>query len=196
MTASTATSTAAKRRIVDAVFRLVVRGGVGEASLRKVAEESGINIGSVRHYFGSHERLMVAAAEEVGARMQRRLHDALPKTAARSDAAGRRELVEAACRAVLPVSDRAEAIVLVELITAARLRPEFRPLATRMGTDLRAVLRETLEAAHVPDPGVEAERLTALVGGLTFEVVYPHGSSDDELMAEVLRRHIAGLIPE
>ncbi|MGP4017817.1 TetR/AcrR family transcriptional regulator [Saccharopolyspora sp. 5N708] len=198
MTTPAAASTASKRRIVDAVFRLVARGGVGEASLRKVAEESGINIGSVRHYFGSHEGLMVAAAEEVGARMARRLHDALPKTAGHLDVAGRRELIEAVCRAVLPApeGDLAEAIVLIELITAARLRPEFRPLAVRMGTDLRAVLRETLEAAHVPDPGVEAERLTALVGGLTFELVYPHGSNDGELMAEVLRRHIAGLIPE
>ncbi|WP_148046302.1 TetR family transcriptional regulator C-terminal domain-containing protein [Halostreptopolyspora alba] len=53
--------------------------------------------------------------------------------------------------------------------TAARLRPEFRALSTRMGTDLRAVLRQALESARVPDPEVEAERLTALVSGLTFD---------------------------
>lgn len=194
----TSTGAASPRsRIVDAVFRLVARGGIVEASLRKVAEESGINIGSVRHYFGSAEGLMVAAAEEAGARMEQRLEASLPQEADDLDVAERRGLVEAVCRAVLPISDRnrTELIVLVELVTAARLRPEFRPLATRMGTDLRAVLRRTLRAVRVPDPKVEAERLTALIGGLTFEVVYPHGSDDADLMVEVLRRHIAELVP-
>ncbi|TDD56086.1 TetR/AcrR family transcriptional regulator [Saccharopolyspora elongata] len=197
MTARDAATAAAKNRIVDAVFRLVAHGGVGAASLRKVADESGINIGSVRHHFGSHEGLMVAAAEEVGARMARRLERAMPATDSPLDVPGRRALIEAVCHAVLPVADddRAELIVLAELITAARLRPEFRPLATRMGTDLRAVFREALQAAGVREAELEAERLTAVVGGLTFELVYPHGSADASLVAEVLRRHVADLIP-
>lgn len=178
------------------MFRLVARGGVAEASLRKVADESGINIGSVRHYFGNHEGLMVAAAEEVGARMERRLNAALPEAEGELDAAGRRELVEAACRAVLPVEkrNRTELIVLVELITAARLRPEFRPLAMRMGADLREVFRQVLAIAHVPDAELEAERLTALIGGLTFDLVYPHGPQDVTLTTDVLRHHITALI--
>ena len=32
--------------------------------MRKVTSESGVNIGSVRYYFGSYEELMVAAAQE------------------------------------------------------------------------------------------------------------------------------------
>jgi AcrR family transcriptional regulator len=187
-----------RSRIIDAVFRLVERGGVAEASLRKVAEESGINIGSVRHYFGNAEGLMAAAAEEVGARMERRLGVALPRDGTEpGDVAARRGLVEAVCRAVLPIADddRAELIVLSELIIAARLRPEFRALATRMGGDLRDVLRQVLEMARVPDPDAEAERLTALVGGLTFELVYPHGSADPDAATRVLRRHIEHLVP-
>ncbi|MDA3644491.1 TetR family transcriptional regulator C-terminal domain-containing protein [Saccharopolyspora indica] len=195
---SSSAASSPRKRIVDAVFRLVARGGVAEASLRKVADESGINIGSVRHYFGNHEGLMVAAAEEVGARMERRLNAALPAADAELDAAGRRELVEAACHAVLPLdrSGRAELIVLVELITAARLHPEFRSLSTRMGADLRTVFREVLAVARVPDAELEAERLTALIGGLTFDLVYPHGAQDITVTSDVLRRHITALIPE
>ncbi|MER7011983.1 TetR family transcriptional regulator C-terminal domain-containing protein [Saccharopolyspora sp. NPDC000359] len=195
---SSSAASSPRERIVHAVFRLVARGGVAEASLRKVADESGINIGSVRHYFGNHEGLMVAAAEEVGSRMERRLAAALPAVDAELDAAGRRELVEAACRAVLPLdsSGRTELIVLIELITAARLHPEFRSLSTRMGADLRTVFREVLEAARVPDAALEAERLTALVGGLTFDLVYPHGPLDVVVASDVLRRHITALIPD
>ncbi len=234
---TTAASTTARTRILEAVLRLVARGGIAEASLRKVAEEAGINIGSVRHYFGSAESLMTAAAEEVGARMAQRLDGALPAgadvQAESGESAGsgapaesgsavdsgepagpadavesgdpvhpgnadaRRQRLEAVCRAVLPLaeSDRAELVVLVELITAARLRPEFRPLAMRMGDDLRAVLRQALRAAQVPDAAVEAERLHALIGGLTFELVYPHGPADGDTALEVLRKHIAELVP-
>ncbi|MHA6798644.1 TetR/AcrR family transcriptional regulator [Bounagaea algeriensis] len=237
-TSTTAASATAKTRILEAVLRLVVRGGIAEASLRKVAEEAGINIGSVRHYFGSAESLMTAAAEEVGARMAQRLDEALPpgadaqpagfehpadsagpiglgdaaepgndaesgngaapgRPAGFGDAEVRRERLEAVCRAVLPLaeSDRAELVVLVELITAARLRPEFRPIAVRMGEDLRAVLRQALRTAHVPDAEVEAERLHAVIGGLTFELVYPHGPADGDAALEVLRKHIAELVP-
>ncbi|MBK0868981.1 TetR family transcriptional regulator C-terminal domain-containing protein [Saccharopolyspora sp. HNM0986] len=192
-----ATSTSAKSRIVEAAVRLVARGGIAEASLRKVADESGINIGSVRYHFGTAEGLLVATAEEIGARMSRRLDSALPEPVVDRYATGPRGLVEDVCRAVLPVSesDRPELIVLVELIHAARLRPEFRTLSTRMGDDLRAVLRRVLEAVRVPDATMEAERLNALVGGLTFELVYPHGSHDPDTLFVVLRRHIAGIVP-
>lgn len=254
-TSPASASTTSRTRILEAVLRLVARGGIAEASLRKVAEEAGINIGSVRHYFGSAESLMTAAAEEVGARMGQRLDEALPAgadaQAESGESAGsgapaepgsavdsgelagsadpvepgaavesgdpvesgataepgdpvhpgnadaRRQRLEAVCRAVLPLaeSERAELVVLVELITAARLRPEFRPLAMRMGDDLRAVLRQALRAAQVPDAAVEAERLHALIGGLTFELVYPHGPADGDTALEVLRKHIAELVP-
>ena len=62
-----------RREVVEAAFRLVIAHGVEGISLRKVAEESGLNIGSVRHYFDGHQDLLVAAAQEAGDRMGRRL---------------------------------------------------------------------------------------------------------------------------
>lgn len=184
--------------MLQAVFRLVERGGVQAASLRKVAEESGVNIGSVRHYFGSHEELLLAAADEVGARMERRLRSAVPaSTEARSAAPERRAFLHAVVSALLPTApkDRAELVVLMEFITAARTRPEFRPVAARMGADMRDVLRGALRDARVPDSVVETERLVALVDGLTFELVYPHGSAADTDPSTVIHRHIDALVP-
>lgn len=197
------TSDTSRQRVLEAVFRLVERGGLVEASLRKVAAESGINIGSVRHYFGSHEQLMIAAAEEVGRRMERRLEAARPaEDEVRPDRLGaveRRALVESVCRAVLPSAERgdeAELVVLLELVAAARLRPEFRPLAWRMGRDLRHVLHLTLEAVGVAHAELEAERLTALIGGLTVESLYPHGSAMPAPASAVLHRHLGELLPD
>ncbi|MER7081927.1 transcriptional regulator, TetR family [Saccharopolyspora kobensis] len=186
----------ARRRILDAVFDLVARGGLAEASLRKVADASGINIGSVRHYFDSHEALMVAAAEEVGARMERRLAaTATPQHPA--SAAERRELLQAVALAVLPIApeERAELIVLVEFLVAARIRPEFRQVTVRMGTDMRYVVRQALELTGVQADDLQTELFVAVIEGLTFELVYPHGSQEDLSPVDVLRHHIATLIP-
>ncbi|MGI5121443.1 TetR/AcrR family transcriptional regulator [Marinactinospora thermotolerans] len=189
---------AVRHRVLEAVLRLVERGGVAEASLRRVAEESGVNIGSVRHRFGSHEALLTAAAEEVGARMERRLDAALLDPPGPSDVAGRRALLEHVVAALLPEApeERAELVALHEFVAAARIHPAFRPLAARMGRDMRALLRRALDLAGVADLDVETERLVALVSGLTFDLVHPHGAgADTPAPHDVLRHHVAALIP-
>ncbi|PSK98017.1 TetR family transcriptional regulator [Murinocardiopsis flavida] len=187
----------ARLRILDAVFRLVERNGVAEASLRKVAAESGINIGSVRHYFGSHEALMAAAATEIGARMDRRADPASMRPVRPGDTAGRRALLQQVADSVLPAEPEGgtELLVLGEFVAAARIRPEFRPLAERMGRDLRALVRDALRLAGVPDTEVQTEHFVGLLIGLSFELVYPHGSTGSPAPRDVVRHHIAALVP-
>ena len=63
--------------IAEAVIRLIVRGGIEEASLRNVAAESGLNIGSVRHYVDGYEGMLIDAvrhmARQVAGRIEARL---------------------------------------------------------------------------------------------------------------------------
>ena len=185
-----------KERVLDAVFALVVRGGLSEASLRKVAEESGVNIGSVRHCFSSHTGLMAAAADEVGDRMERRLRPVLEQGAQLQGLRARRDFLEEIALALLPPDpeDRDELVVLCEFITAARIHPEFWPAAVRMGNDMRSVLSQALVLAGVEESELECERLVALIDGLTFELVYPHGSPDDGECGDVLRHHLTALV--
>ncbi len=67
----------------------MVAEAIEGVSLRKVAKESGLSIGSVRHYFDGHHDLLTAAAQEAGARMGRRLasHPAQGLRGLTSDAA-------------------------------------------------------------------------------------------------------------
>ncbi|APE12549.1 hypothetical protein BO226_24605 (plasmid) [Rhodococcus sp. 2G] len=181
----------ARERVLDAVFAMVVKGGIGEASLRKVADESGVNIGSVRHFFGSHSGLLRAAAEEVGSRMELRLKAASAE-ASLDTLEGRRRYVEAVALALLPrvgapIDDH---IVLVEFVSAARVLPELRDAAAQMGRDMRSVVAEALSSAGVDDVDFETERLVALIDGLTFELVYPHGIEDIQRTRDILRGHI------
>ncbi|EHR59825.1 TetR/AcrR family transcriptional regulator [Saccharomonospora cyanea] len=185
-----------RRHVIEAAFRLVVAEGMEGLSLRKVAAEAELNIGSVRHYFDGHEELLAAAAQEAGDRMGARL--------ARHPAEGLRGLTgEAALEAlqelveqVMPVDEerRGEAIVVVELILAARTRPVFAPVAERMARDLHQVVVDALTALDVPDPHGGAAQLTALIGGLTIDTVTPHGRLSVERLRATLRAHLRLLL--
>lgn len=187
-----------RRGIVRAAFRLVVAEGVAGMSLRKVAAESGLNIGSVRHYFRGHDELLIAAAEEAGDRMGRRLagHPVEALRGLAGDAA--RDALQELVEAVLPMDEerRLEAIVVTELIVASRTRPVFAPSAERMGVDLRQVIAAALEALGVPDPAGRAAGLTAVIGGLTLDALTPHGRLAPERLRAILRQHLRLILHE
>lgn len=49
---------ARRMRLVEAVWSLAVRGGIEQVSLRKVAEEAGVSMGQVQHYYSSMQALI------------------------------------------------------------------------------------------------------------------------------------------
>lgn len=181
-----------RREIVDAALRLVVADGLAAATFRRVAAEAGLNIGSVRHYFTDHETLIVAVATEVGDRMGRRLarHAAAPD----DRLAAKRHLVRL-LEELVPLDDERhrEAVVLMEIIAAARTDPAFEPVVRQMAADLRAVLVEALAAAAIAAPERQAVHLAALISGLSLDAVTPHGSIDPATIRAVLEQHVATL---
>lgn len=94
---------------------------------RKVAAEADLNIGSVRHFFGGHEDLLAAAAQEAGDRMGRRLEhhpvEQLRGLTGEKALNALQDLLEQ----VLPVDEprKVEAIVVLEFIRASRTQAVF-----------------------------------------------------------------------
>ena len=67
-TTSTRRASAEKRRrIIDAAYTLVARGGFQEASIRSTAEGAGISTGSVYSYFGNRDELLAELFRELAA---------------------------------------------------------------------------------------------------------------------------------
>lgn len=197
---------ARRRDVVDALFRVVVRDGIQRASLRTVADEARLNIGSVRHYFAGQEELMRFAMrsmlDRVGARLQRRVEEL-------GDLSGlpapriRRCAVELLCE-LLPLDDsrRAEVTVLIDFSTAARTHPALDDLARETATATRSLVRRILarlDTAGGLRPGLtldtETERLTSLLDGLAFTAVLRPDVLDARTCATVLRAHIDDLGP-
>ncbi|WP_327148470.1 TetR/AcrR family transcriptional regulator [Nocardia sp. NBC_01329] len=186
-----------RRDVVEAAFRLVVSEGLTGLSLRKVAAESGLNIGSVRHYFDDHRDLLVAAVTEVGDRMGDRLTRHSTGTLRGLTGTPAVDALQALVEELLPIDDerRAESIVLLEFIVAARVNPIFRPATEQMAVDLHDVITDALRVLEVPEPGEQARRLTAIIGGLTIDMVTPHGSISVESLRKTLRAHLFSILP-
>lgn len=185
-----------RKDVIEAAFRLLVAEGLSGLSLRKVAVESGLNIGSVRHYFDDHRSLLVAAVTNVGNRMGERLTryptDVLAGLAGESAV----DALQARLEELLPVDEerRIEAIVLTEFIIAARVNPIFRPVTEQMAADMRQVITDALRVLEVHDPAEEAERLIAVLGGLVLDSVTPHGSLSVERLRATLRAHLRSIL--
>src|SRR5689334_2590574 len=62
-----------RRLVAEAIFTIVVRDGLPHASLRNVAAEAGLAVGSVRHYFTNSDEMidfaLRALVDRIGARI-------------------------------------------------------------------------------------------------------------------------------
>ncbi|WP_237048340.1 TetR/AcrR family transcriptional regulator [Lentzea guizhouensis] len=188
---------ARRQHVAEAVFRVVVRDGVEQASLRNVAVEAGLAIGSIRHYFDSHDAMIIFAVEalvdSIGARV-------LAHVEALSAGEGRpavRVLSE-----VLPLDGRRrdEAVLWLAFATAARTRPGLLPHAERLYDGVRFICDKVVRrmvaegtAAADLDVQLEVERLASLLDGLTVDGVLHPDRMTPELTVSVLERHLGSL---
>ncbi|MFD9888989.1 TetR/AcrR family transcriptional regulator [Amycolatopsis sp. NPDC059027] len=190
--------------IAEAVFRVIRRDGLDQASLRAVAEEAGLVIGSVRHYFANHEELIVFAmrtltrrtAARIAARADQLLGDTTPGSEASLDQTT--ELLGE----LLPLDEtrRAEAEVWLAFSAAARIRPGIAAETAQLHEGTRLLTRRSLAEAEKRgslgaglDLDLEAERLAALLDGLTLGGISHPDRVTPDLMRAVVRRHLETL---
>lgn len=184
---------ARREDVVEAVFRVIRRDGLEQASLRNVAEEAGLAIGSVRHYFAGHGELMVFAMRAMASRVEQRLLAHL-ETLPVDPASMLSELLP------LDETRKDEVTVWLAFTMAARTRPELRPLATEVYDATRRLVTRILEGAEQRgrlranlDHTLETERLCALIDGLCVEGVLQPDRMTPATMTRALSLHLAGL---
>lgn len=172
---------------------MVVQEGLSAATFRRVAAESQLNIGSVRHCFADHETLVVAVVTEAGNRMGQRLLKHTSPGA--GDVGEQRQHLLALLEELVPLDDERhdEAVILMEVIAASRTTPAFRGATAQMATDLHNVLVEALKDMAVPQPSLEAQRLASLLSGLALDAVTAHGPRTPAVIAKILRLHVDSL---
>jgi AcrR family transcriptional regulator len=192
--------------VAEAVFRIIAGRGLTQASLRSVAQEAGLALGSVRHYFDNQAELMEFAFRVNSERIHVRALDTLEALEENPLPAGRDELLES-CAAVLeellPLDDarRGEAVVHMEFMLDARTNPGLFEAARNdyraTGAVVGRVLLQLMESPMATEslvPVDEAERLIGLLDGLSLRMVLQPAWASPEQGRATLRRHLAALL--
>ncbi|MCO4274989.1 TetR family transcriptional regulator C-terminal domain-containing protein [Pseudarthrobacter sp. HLT3-5] len=193
---------ARRAEIVEAVFRIIAVDGLERASLREVADEAGLAVGSVRHYFAGSEELLSHSFAAVVDRITGRLIAALPAMAASKPGTGpHREAVLTLLSEFLPLDEEraVDACVWMAFKNAARIRPFLAAEADRSHREVAAVVGQVITAL-VPDDGdgqqslaVEAERLLATLDGLCMHALLQPAWMTAQMCHDVLDRHLKSL---
>lgn len=162
---------ARRRAIAEAIFEVIGSRGLEAVSLRDVAAQAGVSMGSVQHYFRSKEAMLRFALGYMRDRALARLQHELGQLASPSA----RQQVRAAARVMLPVSEqgRQEAVVSGAFYSVATVNPAQAELLREGYARLLAVSRQSLHAAQQTgqladgiDPDSEAAMLFFMIQGL------------------------------
>lgn len=183
-----------RRHIVDAVERLIVRSGVESASLRNVADEAGLNVGSVRHYVDSQEAMLVAAYGSLVEGFTRRL-EATIVAAATSGADPFAQVMEVLGQ-TLPLDEerRREVVIYFAFAEASRTIVSLQPHTHDLVEGLRYVCSQSLEHLGVPEDGRRAIALASLIDGLAFSMIHAPDLTSPEDALALVRDHLQGLL--
>jgi AcrR family transcriptional regulator len=193
---------ARRRAVAQAVLSVVTRHGLEHASLRNVADEAGLAIGSVRHYFADHDELMTFTMRELSQRISDRIRTHAERLLAPDGRTDRRAATEELLAEFLPLDEARskEAALWLAFTAAALTRPELRPCAAEMQADLHTLMSRVLHEARCAgglpagmDVELESTRLAALLDGLTLQATLLPDRYPPKLLRQVLRRHLDAL---
>ncbi|MEU4312675.1 TetR family transcriptional regulator C-terminal domain-containing protein [Nocardia sp. NPDC024068] len=177
--------------VLDAVFDLVVAHGITGATMRRVADRSGVDGKTLRRNYGSQYGLLMTVSKTLELRRDRRLAAVTADRDLRS-VADRRDYLRDVLRALLEPADRRELLVTAELITGARLVDGLAAEAEGASAGIHTIIATALERVGVTELELETQRLLALLDGLTIRLAYPHGPAGDTDC--LLRHHIDTLV--
>ncbi|WP_166349886.1 TetR/AcrR family transcriptional regulator [Phytoactinopolyspora limicola] len=165
--------------VAEALWRVVLRDGLEGASVRNVAQEAGLSVGSLRHYFTTQRELYVFAMRLTAERIEQRLQG-IPVG---DDA---REVALRGLTAALPLTDEtiAENRVWFAFITRARLDPTLREIADHEYREQHLLFRQLI--AYLVDEGAAPADLdvdaTATELHALFDGLASHGINHPEHM--------------
>jgi AcrR family transcriptional regulator len=174
-----------RRTIAEAVFSVIGRSGLEAVSLRDVAAQAGVSMGSVQHYFTTKNEMLVFALSHMRDRVLARLQAELGRLANPTC----REQIRAAIRMMLPADapSREEACVAGAFYSAATVTPAYAELLregyARLLAGSKAQLRAAAQAGEVAD-GIDTDREAAalffatqgLIGPVLIGLLTPDGA--------------------
>jgi AcrR family transcriptional regulator len=189
---------ARRKQLTDALMRLAATQGLGQVSVRHVANEAGVSTGMVQHYFRTKDEMMTFALEMVIDNIKTRASAEAVHYG--PDASPPGTLVRALLTQILPLDHtrRLEGHVFLAFLAYAAVKPEITGPLRDSNEEMHAFIAEQIRSAQATnktairiDPGHAATALLALIDGLSLRLLarrYPAQTALDALDA-----HLAAL---
>ena len=178
--------------IAEATWELIMKKGIEGTTVRSIAEEANLSLGSLRHYFSSQEELLSYSMELVKERVTERLEKKFAQDMPMD------ELLVHFFLEIIPLDDqsRLEMTVWFHFIANVQFRHKFE------GDDgiLQALqqLLPVLEANGRLKPGIdfqeEIETLYALVDGLAIHCLFAPSLLTKHIICPIIVKHFNALL--
>jgi AcrR family transcriptional regulator len=188
---------AKKIEIAKATWKVIVREGLDNATVRNIARETGMSVGSLRHYFPSQSDLLQFSMELVSERVATRIREKNMMTAESPVMA-----IQDAISELLPLDEerRVEAEVWFVFSAKALVDARLKQLSDQVYNDMRqgfewaiqslrklGLAREDLRA------DLEVYRLHALVDGMAVHHLLHPDKLTYRQMVDTLSYHLRSL---
>ena len=172
---------ARRRQIIEALWRITVRGGLDSASFREIAGEAGVSVNLIQYYFGTKDDLLVASLEHLGERSVERIQ---ARIAALGDAPTERAVVGAIFDEFFPDDEISRTTMLLFIVfEAAALshtglaRAEARRMTAGLFGNIARLLQQAQDHGRAPasiDPDREAIVLVSTLTAVSQGVLGGH----------------------
>ncbi|WP_186579847.1 TetR/AcrR family transcriptional regulator [Aquibacillus kalidii] len=183
-----------KDHIVEAMFRIIHQSGFEKATLREIAKEAGLSLGSVQYFFPKQKDIYMFAMDVIYQRFEERIQKVIQVDQGVFENAVRliKQIVQASTE-----EERLENDIWMKFSIMATMNPEYsetkdksREVNRNFAED---VLRTLYENGFLKEPiNIEdsANSLTIFIHGLVFESVIYGDLRNDEGIEKEIRNYL------
>lgn len=178
-----------REQLAEAAWCVIRREGLEGVSVRRVAEEAGMSLGSLRHYFETQSELLAFSMQLVSDRVNQRIGKLTFNGNPRHD-------IELVIRELMPLDEErmAESEVWLAFSVRSKVDPALRELSQEVHGSLYDGFRRMIDALiqmklteEDIDAELETRRLHALVDGLVVHcVLNPERLNGDDIWQTVM----------
>lgn len=186
---------ARRQEYLDAMWRVVDRDGAEAVSTRSVAAEAGYSKSNIRYYFDSQAALMGAAVEQIMQHAGGRL-SSIDRSQLDLDLATKMVMI------TIPDTParRRQTAIWLNLVNHIETNPELKPVLRRLNLAVRTAVQDFVDLmadngllGRGRDREFEAERLHALIDGLSVQTMYDRSMMSPTAIRRIVRAHLADM---
>lgn len=179
-----------REQIAEAMWRVILDKGMKGATVRNIAEEAGLSLGALRHYFSNQDDLLVYAMTLVQERATARIESVVTQDLSP------KEMVIAVLLEIVPVNaeTRAEMEVWFAFMAHIQHRKDTLNIPEDMILEGVQKLIDHLAASGALKEGLdlemEVERLYSLIDGIAIHAFFEPERLKSERVIATIRYHI------